>query len=90
MKNVFVIGAGTMGSGIAQTAAMAGCRVKMYDLKQEFVDRGLKNIRSSWDKLTAKGILDKASVDAALERISLSLDPDDAAVSDMIIEAAVE
>ncbi len=90
MKNVFVIGAGTMGSGIVQTAAMAGCHVKLYDLKQEFIDRGLKNIRSSWDKLTSKGILDKASADAALERISLTLDPADASGSDIIIEAAVE
>ena len=51
METLFVIGAGTMGGGIAQVAALNGFTVYLYDIKQEFVDRGLKGIAGAWDKL---------------------------------------
>lgn len=45
VKTIGVVGAGTMGAGIAQVAAQAGCDVILHDIKKEFVDRGLKTIK---------------------------------------------
>ena len=55
METLFVIGAGTMGGGIAQVAALHGFTVYLYDIKQEFVDKGLKGIVGAWDQLVARG-----------------------------------
>ena len=90
MKTLFVIGAGTMGGGIAQVAALNGFTVYLYDIKQEFVDRGLKGIAGAWDKLVARGKMAAEDRDAALPRIIGTLDMQDAAKADVVIEAAVE
>ena len=55
MKTLFVIGAGTMGGGIAQVAALHGFTVSLSDIKQEFVDNGLKGIAEAWDNLVERG-----------------------------------
>ena len=55
IKNVAVLGAGLMGHGIAEVAAMAGYNVTMSDIKQEFIDRGMNMIKESLAKLEQKG-----------------------------------
>lgn len=90
METLFVIGAGTMGGGIAQVAALNGFTVYLYDIKQEFVDKGLKGIVGAWDKLVARGKMAAEDRDAALPRIIGTLDMRDAAKADVVIEAAVE
>ena len=90
METLFVIGAGTMGGGIAQVAALNGFTVYLYDIKQEFVDKGLKGIVGAWDKLVARGKMAAEDRDAALPRIVGTLDMQDAAKADVVIEAAVE
>ena len=90
METLFVIGAGTMGGGIAQVAALNGFTVYLYDIKQEFVDKGLKGIVGAWDKLVARGKMAAEDRDAALPRIVGTLDMRDAAKADVVIEAAVE
>ena len=79
METLFVIGAGTMGGGIAQVAALNGFTVYLYDIKQEFVDKGLKGIAGAWDKLVARGMMSAEDRDAALPRIIGTLDMQDAA-----------
>ena len=90
MKKVCIIGAGTMGGGIAQVATLCGYTVLLNDIKQEFVDRGLKKISSAWDKLVEKGKMTAESRDEALARISVTTDMNQAATCDIVIEAAVE
>ena len=90
METLFVIGAGTMGGGIAQVAALHGFTVHLYDIKQEFLDRGLKGIAGAWDRLVARGKMAAEDRDAALPRIVGTLDMRDAAKADVVIEAAVE
>ena len=90
MKKVLVIGAGTMGAGIAQVAAQHGFDVVLYDLKQEFIDRGMANIRKTLDKLAEKQLIASSDKEAALSRISSTLQLAEAADVDLVIEAAVE
>lgn len=63
LKTAAVIGAGDMGHGIAQVALMAGYRVNLCDVKEEFVTRGISRIYASLDKLSAKGKIDSGLVD---------------------------
>ena len=79
-----------MGGGIAQVAALHGLTVYLYDIKQELVDKGLKGIADAWDKLVARGKMAAGDSDAALPRIIGTLDMQDAAKADVVIEAAVE
>ena len=65
MKTLFVIGAGTMGGGIAQVAALHGFTVYLYDIKQEFVDKGLKGIAEAWDNLVERGKMAAGDRDTA-------------------------
>jgi 3-hydroxybutyryl-CoA dehydrogenase len=90
MRKIAVIGAGTMGAGIAQLAAQSGFDVLMYDVQQEFVERGLSNIRAALQGRVDKGKLDAADMQAALDRIATGVNRDEAAESDLIIEAAPE
>ena len=55
VKTVAVIGAGDMGHGIAEVALIAGYQVNLQDIKQEFVDKGVRRIHESLEKLVAKG-----------------------------------
>ena len=73
METLFVIGAGTMGGGIAQVAALNGFTVYLYDIKQEFVDKGLKGIVGAWDKLVARGKMAAEDRDAALPHFRRNL-----------------
>ncbi len=90
VQRIGVIGAGQMGNGIAQVAAVAGYDVIMVDIKDEFVDRGLATIKKSLGKFAEKGKLSQPDADAALGRIRTSTSNADLADRDLIIEAIVE
>ncbi len=85
-----VIGAGQMGNGIAQVAAMSGLNVIMSDIKQEFVDRGLATITKILTRNVEKGKLDQAEKDAILARIKTSVSLQDMSAADFVVEAATE
>ncbi|WP_119280258.1 3-hydroxybutyryl-CoA dehydrogenase [Calidithermus roseus] len=90
IRKIGVVGAGQMGSGIAQVAAQAGYAVVLRDLEESFVERGLSTIRRSLAKLLEKGRLDQATHDASLERIQTTLQLSDLSDCDLVIEAIVE
>jgi 3-hydroxybutyryl-CoA dehydrogenase len=85
-----VIGAGTMGNGIAQTAASAGYDVVMCDIKQEFVDRGIQNISKSLDRFVKKETITEADKQEYLGRIKTTTDLNDLKDCSLIVEAATE
>ncbi|WP_097028079.1 3-hydroxybutyryl-CoA dehydrogenase [Clostridium peptidivorans] len=90
MKKICVLGAGTMGAGIAQAFAAKGYEVVLRDIKDEFVERGLNGINKSLSKLVAKGKMAQEDMDAILERLTGTVDLNMAADCDLVIEAAVE
>lgn len=86
-----VIGAGTMGSGIAQVAAEGGFTVAIVDTTQEFLDRGLGNIKNFIGRKVAKGTLTQEQSDDILSRISVSTDMETAVKEAvMVVEAVFE
>ncbi len=85
-----VIGAGQMGNGIAQVAAMSGLDVIMNDIAKEFVDKGLGTITKNLDRNVEKGKMTKEDRDAVLGRIKGSVAIKDMASADFVIEAATE
>ncbi len=90
VKTFGVIGAGQMGSGIAQVAAASGLSVIMNDIKQEFVDRGLANITKNLQRSVDKGKLAADEMSKILARIKTSIDLKDMAAADFVVEAASE
>jgi 3-hydroxybutyryl-CoA dehydrogenase len=90
IKTYGVIGAGQMGNGIAQVAAMSGLNVIMNDISDEFVGRGLANITKLLGKSVDKGKMDAAQKDAIIARIRTSVDIKDMADADFVVEAATE
>lgn len=90
VKTIFVIGAGQMGSGIAHVFAVGGYNVYLHDLKEEFVDRGMANIRKNLGRLVEKGKMEQSAMDTALNNIQSSTDIQNAKNADLIIEAAIE
>lgn len=89
IKHIVVIGAGTMGNGIAQTAAISGYQVTMTDIDKAALARGQKTIEKSVLKLHEKEKIDDAQRDAALG-IETALDMNPAQKADLVIEAATE
>lgn len=87
---VAIIGAGLMGSGIAQVAATAGWTVTLRDLTEEATSRGLAGIRASLEKFASKDKISTAEAEAALARITTTTDLDAAAEADIVIEAVFE
>jgi 3-hydroxybutyryl-CoA dehydrogenase len=85
-----VIGAGLMGSGIAQVAAQAGWTVTMRDLDQPTVGGGMEAIRSSLERFAAKGRIAEDEVGSALDRITPTTELDAAAEADIVVEAVFE
>ena len=90
MEKIFVIGAGTMGSGIAQAFAVKGYEVIIRDIKDEFVDRGLAGIKKNLSKLVEKGKLTTEVMEDILSKITGTTDLSLAADCDLVIEAALE
>lgn len=87
---IMVLGAGTMGAGIVQNAAASGFEVVLRDIKQEFVDRGIKGIEKNLTKMVDRGKLDAAAKDATMAKITGTVDMAAAKDCDLIIEAALE
>jgi 3-hydroxybutyryl-CoA dehydrogenase len=85
-----VIGAGQMGNGIAQVAAMSGLNVIMNDIAKEFVEKGVAMITKNLDRSVEKGKMTKGDRDAVLGRIKGSVELKDMASADFVIEAATE
>jgi 3-hydroxybutyryl-CoA dehydrogenase len=90
MATVGVVGAGTMGSGIAEVFAQSGYDVVIVDTTDEFLDRGLKRITANLDKLVEKKQLTNANRDAILSRIEGSTEFDRLASCELVIEAVPE
>ena len=85
-----VVGAGTMGNGIAQAFAVAGQDVVMMDVSEAQVQRGLATIGASLDRLIKRDRMTAAQKDAAMARISTATDTSALSDSDLVIEAATE
>lgn len=90
VQKIVVIGAGQMGSGIAQVCAMAGYDVEVQDLKQEQLDRGLAIITKNLARQVEKGRMKEEEKEATLNRLTVTLDLDCVKEADLVIEAAVE
>jgi 3-hydroxybutyryl-CoA dehydrogenase len=90
IQTVGIIGAGTMGSGIAQACAVSGIDVVMLDVKQEAIDKGFATISSSLDRLIKKELLTQDQKEAALSKITTSTDYAALASAQLVIEAATE
>jgi 3-hydroxybutyryl-CoA dehydrogenase len=90
VKTIMVIGAGQMGSGIAQVCAQGGYDVFLNDLKPEFVERGLSGIKKNLNRQVDKGRMTADQLDAVVGRVTASTDLQDAGKVDLVIEAAVE
>jgi 3-hydroxybutyryl-CoA dehydrogenase len=91
VKKICVLGAGLMGSGIAQVSAEAGLEVSMRDIEDRFVQGGLNNLKKNYEKAIAKGKMTQGQVDGILSRIKGMVDlPAAVKGADIIIEAVVE
>ena len=90
MKTFGVVGAGQMGAGIAQVAAMAGYDVILRDVEDRFLERGVAGIVKSLDKLVEKDKLGKSDRDEAFSRIKTCTSLEELADCDLIVEAIIE
>lgn len=90
MKKIAVLGAGTMGSGIAQVIAQAGYEVILRDIKEEYVDQGLKTIRKNLDRSVKKERITEDKKEDILENISGTTDVSHLSDVDLVIEAVNE
>lgn len=90
VKTVGVVGAGTMGNGIAQACAVVGVDVIMVDIAEAAVLRGLSAVTGSLDRLLKKEKISAADKEAAISRIRGTTDYDDLKGADLVIEAATE
>jgi 3-hydroxybutyryl-CoA dehydrogenase len=85
-----VIGAGQMGSGIAQVAAQTGFNVVLRDVDETYLERGLSGIQKSLEKFVEKGKLEPSERDSILGRIKTTTQLDDFAECDLVVEAILE
>ena len=90
VKSVAVIGAGTMGGGIAMNFLNAGIPVKMLEMKQEALDKGLATIRKNYEAQVKKGKLKQDKYDQRMALLSTTLDYADLKDADLIVEAVFE
>jgi 3-hydroxybutyryl-CoA dehydrogenase len=90
IKRIGVVGAGTMGNGIAHVSARSGFSVVLCDVQQSFLDRGLETISKNLDREAAKNRITPDEKAATLKRISLTIDRAKLADCDFVVEAATE
>ena len=90
IKTFGVVGAGQMGNGIAQVAAMSGLNVVMNDISEAFTQKGLNNITKLLSRSVDKGKISAEDKDAVLGRIKISVDLNNMADVDFVVEAATE
>ena len=90
IQTIGIIGAGTMGNGIAQACAVAGLNAVVQDVSEAALERALKTVSGSLDRSVRKGTLTEADKDTVMSRIKTSTSADSLAGTDLIIEAATE
>lgn len=90
IETVGIIGAGQMGSGIAQVSAQAGLLVRLHDVSADRIAAGLATINGNFARLVTKGAMTEAERQSALARISAAADYSDFSECDLVIEAATE
>ncbi len=90
IRTVGIIGAGTMGNGIAQACAVAGISAVMQDVNEAALERGVKTVAGSLDRSVRKGTMTEAQKAEVLARITTTTRAEDLAAADLIIEAATE
>jgi len=90
IKQVGVVGAGAMGAGVAQTFAVAGYPVRLQDIAEAPLNRGMGAIKKSLERLVGRGKLTPQDRDATLERIALTTKIEDLADCDVVVEAVLE
>jgi 3-hydroxybutyryl-CoA dehydrogenase len=90
IRRIGVVGAGQMGTGIAEVAALAGYEIRLLDVDQARLDQAMERIRGHLDRRISKGALAEAEGKAALERIGTGLGYDQFADCQLVIEAATE
>ena len=90
IKTIGVIGAGTMGNGIAHVSALSGFDTILMDIKEEFVKRGLNTIRGNLKRQVKKEKISQSDMDSALNRISTTTDNSVLSDCDLVVEAAIE
>lgn len=90
IQKIMVIGAGQMGSGIAQVCAMAGFEVILHDLNEEIVQKGISSIKKQLQKQVEKEKLTNSEKEEIIQRLNVSSTLDDVKKADLIIEAIIE
>lgn len=90
IRKVGVIGAGLMGSGIAQTCAQSGYNTIVNEINQQLLDKGIARIHDAWQTMASKGKLTPAQVAENQERLHGTLDLNDFADCDIVIEVVLE
>src|SRR6266568_8809863 len=90
IRKVGVIGAGLMGSGIAQTCAQSGYETLVREVNQQFLDKGMTRIHGAWDMMASKGKITAGQVAENKARLHGTLDLADFADCDLVIEALIE
>jgi len=90
IQKIGVLGAGTMGAGIAQVLVEAGFTVVLVDIKEEFVARGVNGILKNWDKAVDKGKIAAEAAKKYRELLSTAIDNKAFADADIVIEAIIE
>ena len=90
IEKIGVIGAGTMGNGIAHVSALSGFDTVLVDVKDEFVQRGFDTIQKNMDRQVKKEKISQSELEASTNRITLSTDYNQLSACDLIIEAATE
>jgi 3-hydroxybutyryl-CoA dehydrogenase len=90
IRSVGIVGAGTMGGGIARVAATAGCRTLLYDVSAEFLERGMGRLRADVAKGVGKGKITSDDASAILSNVTPRTVLEELAACDIVVEAAVE
>ena len=90
MNKIGIIGAGTMGNGIAHVSALSGYETVLIDIQDDFVDRGLKTIRKNLERQVKKEKINQKDMDVSLEKIEIGTDYEKVSACDLVIEAATE
>ena len=90
IKSIGVIGAGTMGNGIAHVSALSGFDTILMDIKDEFVQRGLSTIQKNMDRQVKKERISQSEMETSMSRITASTDYNQLSACDLVIEAATE
>ncbi|MGZ3621981.1 MAG: 3-hydroxyacyl-CoA dehydrogenase family protein [Ktedonobacteraceae bacterium] len=90
IRRVGVVGCGLMGGGIAQTCAQSGYEVVVREVNQELLDKGLARIYGAWNTMATKGKITSGQVDENRSRLHGTINPEDFANCDLVIEAVIE